>query len=242
MSLSPALVQTQWAHLIVATLQQSGVATIVVSPGSRSAPLALAAARAQKSAAVVVIVDERSAGFYALGAARATGRPAALICTSGTAAAHYLPALIEAAATFVPLVVVTADRPPELHYCGAPQTIDQDKLFGGFTRACFLPGTSNNPKRQRDPRQSTRIFPPVHLIQSHLTQPDKPNPNDERQQQSDQQGSDQNTQNRAIPQLSQTKRKRAQQHGCQVGFPGGRVNGLGRDLQENGARRVIQSH
>ena len=141
MSLPPALVQTQWAHLILATLQQSGVATIVVSPGSRSAPLALAAARSQQRAAVVVIVDERSAGFYALGAARATGRPAALICTSGTAAAHYLPALIEAAATFVPLLVVTADRPPELHYCGAPQTIDQHDLFGGFTRACFALGT-----------------------------------------------------------------------------------------------------
>ena len=141
MSLSPALVQTQWAQLIMATLQQSGVATIVVSPGSRSAPLALAAAQLQKSASVVVIVDERSAGFYALGAARATGRPAALICTSGTAAAHYLPALIEAAATLVPLVVMTADRPPELHYCGAPQTIDQTKIFGGFTRACFLLGT-----------------------------------------------------------------------------------------------------
>ncbi len=141
MTLPPALVQTQWARLIVATLQQCGVATLVVSPGSRSAPLALAAAQLQDRVAVAVVIDERSAGFYALGAARATGRPAALICTSGTAAAHYLPALIEAASTHVPLLVVTADRPAELQYCGAPQTIDQSKLFIGFARASFLLGT-----------------------------------------------------------------------------------------------------
>ncbi|MBP9086220.1 MAG: 2-succinyl-5-enolpyruvyl-6-hydroxy-3-cyclohexene-1-carboxylic-acid synthase [Kofleriaceae bacterium] len=141
MSLPAALVQTQWARLVLATLQQSGVATIVVSPGSRSAPLAVAAAQLHDRVEVVVIIDERSAGFYALGAARATGRPAALICTSGTAAAHYFPALIEAASAYVPLVVITADRPAELHYCGAPQTIDQRNLFGSFTRASFLLGT-----------------------------------------------------------------------------------------------------
>lgn len=141
MTLPPALVQTQWARLIVTTLQQSGVATIVVSPGSRSAPLAWAAAQLQNQIAVVVIIDERSAGFYALGAARATGRPAALLCTSGTAAAHYLPAVIEAASTHVPLIIVTADRPAELQYCGAPQTIDQSHLFGGFSRASYLLGT-----------------------------------------------------------------------------------------------------
>jgi 2-succinyl-5-enolpyruvyl-6-hydroxy-3-cyclohexene-1-carboxylate synthase len=96
-------------------------------------PLALALARAPRLARRVVI-DERSAGFVALGAARASGQPAALICTSGTAPAHYAPAVIEASLAGVPLLVVSADRPTALHGAGASQTIDQQRLFGGFVR------------------------------------------------------------------------------------------------------------
>src|SRR5262249_10288390 len=80
------------------------------------------------------IVDERSAAFFALGQARVTGRPSMLVCTSGTAGAHYLPAIIEASQSFVPMIVVTADRPWELYDVTAPQTIDQNKLFGDFVR------------------------------------------------------------------------------------------------------------
>lgn len=128
-----AALQTAWADLAIASLIAAGVDLLVISPGSRSTPLALAAARAP-GLRRRVIVDERSAGFFALGAARASGRPVALLCTSGTAVAHYAPAVIEAALAGVPLVVVSADRPTELHGAGASQTIDQHRLFGGFVR------------------------------------------------------------------------------------------------------------
>lgn len=114
-------------------LATSGVKHLVVSPGSRSTPLVLAAAREERLTCHVV-VDERSAAFFALGQARATHVPTALLCTSGTAGAHYFPAIIEASASFVPLVVVTADRPWEAYDAAAPQTIDQTKLFGGYVR------------------------------------------------------------------------------------------------------------
>jgi 2-succinyl-5-enolpyruvyl-6-hydroxy-3-cyclohexene-1-carboxylate synthase len=127
--------QTAWADVIVDALAAAGVELVVVSPGSRSTPLAAALARSCGSLATEVIVDERAAGFFALGRARATGRAAALVCTSGTAAAHYAPAVIEASEAGVPLVVVTADRPPELHGCAAPQTIVQTRLYGAFARA-----------------------------------------------------------------------------------------------------------
>src|SRR5262249_20895684 len=83
---------------------------------------------------LTVIVDERVAAFYALGQARATGRPTALLCTSGTAPAHYYPAVIEASASYLPLLVLTADRPFELHDPGAQQPIDQVRLFGAHVR------------------------------------------------------------------------------------------------------------
>ena len=122
-----------WARLFVRALVTSGVSHLVVSPGSRSTPLVLAAAREERLTCHV-IVDERSAAFFALGQARATGAPTALLCTSGTAGAHYFPAIIEASASFVPLVVVTADRPWEAYDAAAPQTIDQTKMFGGYVR------------------------------------------------------------------------------------------------------------
>jgi 2-succinyl-5-enolpyruvyl-6-hydroxy-3-cyclohexene-1-carboxylate synthase len=122
-----------WARLFMRALATSGVTSLVVSPGSRSTPLVLAAAE-ESGLTCHVVVDERSAAFFALGQARLTGAPTALLCTSGTAGAHYFPAIIEAAASFVPLVVVTADRPWEAYDAAAPQTIDQTKLFGAYVR------------------------------------------------------------------------------------------------------------
>ena len=129
-----AVIQTVWAELIATTLVDAGVTTAVISPGSRSTPLTAALA-GDGRLALPTLVDERAAGFFALGLARASGAPVALVCTSGTAAAHYFPALIEASEAGIPLVVLTADRPAELHACAAPQTIDQVKLYGGFVRA-----------------------------------------------------------------------------------------------------------
>ena len=96
-----------------AGLVENGVADVVISPGSRSTPLTLAL-DAQPALTTWIQIDERSAGFFALGQAKATGRPSVLVCTSGTAAANYLPAVIEANHAGVPLLVCTADRPPEL--------------------------------------------------------------------------------------------------------------------------------
>lgn len=124
---------TLWVGAIVDELVAAGVGHFVVCPGSRSTPLALAVAR-HPAARVWMQLDERSAGFFALGLARQTGAPAALLCTSGTAAANFLPAVAEADLARVPLVVLTADRPPELRDNGAPQTIDQVRIFGPRTR------------------------------------------------------------------------------------------------------------
>jgi 2-succinyl-5-enolpyruvyl-6-hydroxy-3-cyclohexene-1-carboxylate synthase len=126
-------VHVAWARLFLRALASSGVRELVVSPGSRSTPLALAAVD-EPSLRVHVLIDERTAAFFALGQARVTGSPSALVCTSGTAGAHYLPAIIEASLAHVPMVVVTADRPWESYDAAAPQTIDQVKLFGGHVR------------------------------------------------------------------------------------------------------------
>ena len=122
-------VNSLWAGVLVETLLRCGVETIVVSPGSRSTPVALAAATHAGLEAIPVL-DERSAGFFALGLARQAGRPVALLCTSGSAPAHYLPVVIEAHESGVPLIVLSADRPPELRDCASGQTIDQVRLFG----------------------------------------------------------------------------------------------------------------
>jgi 2-succinyl-5-enolpyruvyl-6-hydroxy-3-cyclohexene-1-carboxylate synthase len=121
------------ASAFVEELARCGVREAVIAPGSRSTPLALALWR-QEGIEARVIVDERSAGFFALGAALASGRPVAVLCTSGTAAANLHPAVCEADESNVPLIVLTADRPPELRGIGAGQTIDQLKLYGSAVR------------------------------------------------------------------------------------------------------------
>ncbi len=123
-----------WAELLLDALAAAGVTDVVISPGSRSTPFVLAAA-AHPGLRLHDAIDERAAGFFALGQARVSGRPSLLLCTSGTAGAHYLPAVIEARHAGVPVLVLTADRPVELHGCGANQTVDQRGFYAGYTRA-----------------------------------------------------------------------------------------------------------
>lgn len=120
-----------WASVLAETLVRLGLEMAVISPGSRSTPLTVALARHPAIEAIPVL-DERSAAFFALGVARQTGKPVALVCTSGTAAANFFPAVIEARQSQVPLLVLTADRPPELRDCHAGQAIDQIKLYGAY--------------------------------------------------------------------------------------------------------------
>ncbi len=124
---------TRWMAIFVEELARCGLEAVCIAPGSRSTPLTLAFA-AQPAVRVYRHLDERSAGFFALGLAQATKRPVALVCTSGTAAANFHPAIIEAYYAHVPLLVLTADRPPELRSSGANQTIDQIKMFGDHVR------------------------------------------------------------------------------------------------------------
>ena len=126
-------VQATFCATLVDEWERSGVTDAVVSPGSRSTPLALALVRS-RTVRTHVVLDERSAGFFAIGIARATKRPVVLLCTSGTAAVEFHAAVAEADLDRVPLVVCTADRPAELHGIGAAQTVDQQRLFGPSTR------------------------------------------------------------------------------------------------------------
>src|SRR3954454_16924116 len=118
---------------LVDEFARCGMTHAVTSPGSRNAPLALVLAAEPRLQAVSVL-DERAAGFFALGMAKATGRPVAVTCTSGSAAANLMPAVVEAHEARVPLIVLTADRPPELRETGAGQAIDQLKLYGSFAK------------------------------------------------------------------------------------------------------------
>lgn len=124
----------EWVRLLFGLLKREGLEHAVICPGSRNAPL-IYGALAESSLKCHSVIDERSAGFFALGLARATGVPVALICTSGTALAHFLPAVIEAHHSSVPLLILSADRPEYLQNCGAPQTIGQMGIFGSFAHA-----------------------------------------------------------------------------------------------------------
>jgi 2-succinyl-5-enolpyruvyl-6-hydroxy-3-cyclohexene-1-carboxylate synthase len=162
-----------WSQSMVAGFVAAGVTHAVFSPGSRSTPLALAMLR-QPGLTCEAVIDERSAAFFALGIAKASRRPVLLLATSGTAPANWLPAVIEACMAGVPLILISADRPPELQGVGANQTIDQTRLFGTHVRASHNPGT---PEAGFDPdylhRLAARVFEqsiwphpgPVHINQ-----------------------------------------------------------------------------
>jgi len=128
----PSNINGFYAELIVDALVRRGANILCVSPGSRSAPLTLAAAE-HPDTDIRIIHDERASAYFAVGFARACGRPAAVITTSGTAVANLFPAVVEAYQSRLPLALLTADRPEELQQCGANQTIDQEHIFGDYT-------------------------------------------------------------------------------------------------------------
>lgn len=146
--ISTSNINRLWCDLVVEELIRSGVTLFCLAPGSRSTPLVTAVA-ANDRAEHVMHFDERGTAFYALGYARATRRPAVWITTSGTAVANGLPAVVEASADGVPMLLLTADRPPELRDTGANQTIDQVKIFGDYPRWAFdlpVPSTEIDPR------------------------------------------------------------------------------------------------
>ncbi len=124
---------TEYVHSIAQAFLDAGVTEVVISPGSRSTPLAYVFSHT-KEFTTYMQVDERSAGFFALGLAKAKKNPVLLLCTSGTAAANYFPAIVEANYARIPLIVLTADRPHELREVGAPQAIDQIQLYGNHVK------------------------------------------------------------------------------------------------------------
>lgn len=127
--------QCAWAQLLIDQLVQLGVTYFVLSPGSRSTPLAVAIAQhPHPDLTAHVHFDERGSAFHALGYAMGSGKPVAVVVTTGTAAGNLLPAIMEASKSFIPLIILTSDRPPELRDCGANQTIDQVKIFSSFVR------------------------------------------------------------------------------------------------------------
>jgi 2-succinyl-5-enolpyruvyl-6-hydroxy-3-cyclohexene-1-carboxylate synthase len=144
--MNPTEVLTRYTANFVDELSKNGVTDIVISPGSRSTPLAMTIAE-HPDIKEWIVIDERSAAFFAMGIAKKTGRAVALVCTSGTAAANYFPAIVEANYSRVPLIVLTADRPHELRDIGAPQAIEQLKLYGDYVKwfqEMALPEASEN--------------------------------------------------------------------------------------------------
>lgn len=131
MSLDFRNTNTLWASIITETLKRLGLTTAIICPGSRSTPLTITFAQ-EKQIKTIPILDERSAAFFALGIAKKTNLPVALICTSGTAGANFYPAIIEAKESRISLLIFTADRPPELRDCHSGQTIDQVKMYGNY--------------------------------------------------------------------------------------------------------------
>ncbi len=164
-----------WANALVDELVAAGVDAVVASPGSRSTPLTVAAA-SHEELTVFSQLDERSAAYFALGRARRTGRVTPLICTSGTAAANYHPAVMEASEARVPLLALTADRPPELRDSGANQTADQEKLYGDAVRFYKdLPEPAANDRALADPLSGlrygghTRVAPVIGRYDAYLS-------------------------------------------------------------------------
>lgn len=159
-----------WSAVFMQTLKNCGIRTVVVSPGSRSTPLTAVSAEIHRLETIPVL-DERSAGFFALGLAKSTARPVALVCTSGTAVANYLPAVVEARMSRTPLIVVSADRPPEFQNCHAGQTIPQNGIFSCFPvweKNCIPAPTEEALSEARATaceavRQSTDQSAPVHV-------------------------------------------------------------------------------
>jgi 2-succinyl-5-enolpyruvyl-6-hydroxy-3-cyclohexene-1-carboxylate synthase len=135
-------VQAAFCSVLVDEWARAGVTDAVIAPGSRSTPLVMALDRDGRIR-VHVVLDERGAGFLGLGLGLATGRPAVVVTTSGTAAVELHPAVVEAAHAAIPLIAATADRPPELHGVGAPQTVDQDGLYGATPRWAVSPGVAD---------------------------------------------------------------------------------------------------
>jgi 2-succinyl-5-enolpyruvyl-6-hydroxy-3-cyclohexene-1-carboxylate synthase len=121
-----------WSYVLTQTLNRLGLKCAVICPGSRSTPLTVAFVQQMPHIEAIPILDERSAAFFALGRAKATGKPVVLVCTSGTAGANFYPAVIEARESRVPLLILTTDRPAELRDCHSGQTIDQVKLYGNY--------------------------------------------------------------------------------------------------------------
>jgi 2-succinyl-5-enolpyruvyl-6-hydroxy-3-cyclohexene-1-carboxylate synthase len=165
-------VNTYWGSVIAEELAEAGVSAVCVAPGSRSTPLTVAF-HEHPDVRIFSHLDERSAAYFALGRARRTGEPTPLVCTSGTAAANFHPAVVEASNARVPMLLLTADRPPELRDSGANQTIDQAKLYGDAVRWYrTLPEPRAEPRRIRSLRttlsravgETTGTPPgPVHL-------------------------------------------------------------------------------
>jgi len=163
---------TLWGETLVEELVAAGVDAVCLAPGSRSTPMTVAFAD-RPDVETFSVLDERSAAYFALGRGRRTGRPTALVCTSGTAAANFHPAVVEADQSHVPLLVLTADRPRELHDSGANQTVDQERLYGDAVRYDrTLPEPAPEPRRLRSLRvtasravaKTTGADPgPVHL-------------------------------------------------------------------------------
>jgi 2-succinyl-5-enolpyruvyl-6-hydroxy-3-cyclohexene-1-carboxylate synthase len=123
---------TLFAQLFADSLIAAGLQHVCLAPGSRNTPLVLAFANRKDKISITSHLDERSMAFFALGLARAANTPVAIVCTSGSAAANFFPAIVEAHQSRIPLIVLTADRPPELRHSGANQTIDQVKMFGDY--------------------------------------------------------------------------------------------------------------